>query len=487
MNAMMSCRAEQWFRPAVFAGCLFAMAGLFCVLPFSTHGEDAPEEARPIVQAGETSGPPAKPATDVTLLDSGTPASLQWHAEPGKKYRLFYKKFSPGAGWVDLETELQFSEKEAVFSFVTEKEKGFYRLVEVSDGQKATVVKAQKSKCDFNGDGASDLAALMRGDPGGIHVAISTGTGFIENAAWQDSSYASSAIPLAGDFNGDGKADIASVCRNDTGEVYVSLSTGSSFVPKAQWQKRFCNTNEIPVAGDFDGDGRDDLAVFARGGGDPASTAGDVRVMLSNGNAFGPIQKWHEFFCAWNEIPVAGDFNGDGKTDIATLTRGGKGIVYVALSTGNSFGPGKKWCDSFCRNNELPAVGDVDGDGKDDLLSFARGSGEASTVAGDVRVALSTGHSFSASRKWHEFFCAWDEIPGTGDFDGDGKTDLVTFTRTGMVWVSSSTGNGFATSRKSLDTFCAAPKVPLPGLDWDAVVGAPPPAEEAQASKNPSP
>ena len=95
------------------------------------------------------------------------------------------------------------------------------------------------------------------------------------------------------------------------------------------------------VAGDFNGDGRDDIVTFTRG------TTADVYVALSTGNSFtGTGVKWHDYFAAGTETPLVGDFNGDGKDDIATFTRGPAADVYVALSTGYSFtGTGVKWHD----------------------------------------------------------------------------------------------------------------------------------------------
>src|SRR4051794_27091511 len=56
---------------------------------------------------------------------------------------------------------------------------------------------------------------------------------------------------------------------------------------------------------------------------------------------------------------VAGDFNGDGRDDIVTFTRGAAADVYVALSNGSSFqGTGVKWHDYFAAGTETPLVGD---------------------------------------------------------------------------------------------------------------------------------
>ena len=150
--------------------------------------------------------------------------------------------------------------------------------------------------------------------------------------------------------------------------------------------------------------------------------------------------KWHDFFAVGDEIPAVGDFDGDGRDDLVTFTRGAAADVYVALSTGSGFtGTGWKWHDFFAVGDEIPAVGDFDGDGKDDIATFTRGS------AADVYVALSTGSSFTGTGwKWHDFFAVNDELPAAGDFDGDGEDDIVTFTRgpAADVYVALSTGWG---------------------------------------------
>ncbi|MFD9896435.1 FG-GAP repeat protein, partial [Amycolatopsis sp. NPDC059027] len=68
--------------------------------------------------------------------------------------------------------------------------------------------------------------------------------------------------------------------------------------------------------------------------------------------------KWHDYFAVGNEIPGVGDFNGDGKADIVTFTRGEGADVYVAPSTGDKFIPeSKKWHDFFGYGTEIPLPG----------------------------------------------------------------------------------------------------------------------------------
>jgi hypothetical protein len=266
---------------------------------------------------------------------------------------------------------------------------------------------------------------------------------------------------VAGDFNGDGRDDIVTFTRGAAADVYVALSTGSSFSGSGvKWHDHFAGGTQTPLVGDFNGDGRDDIAAFTKG------SSADVYVALSKGSSFAPtVRKWHNFFAVGSEIPAVGDFNGDGKDDIVTFTRGAAADVYVALSTGSSFaGTGWKWHDFFAVGSEIPAVGDFTGDGKDDIVTFTRGA------AADVYVARSTGSSFAGTGwKWHDFFAVGAEIPGTGDFNGDRRTDIATFTRgpAADVYVARSTGSSFAgTGWKWHDFFAVGSEVPQPGVLW---------------------
>jgi hypothetical protein len=110
---------------------------------------------------------------------------------------------------------------------------------------------------------------------------------------------------------------------------------------------------------------------------------GAVYVALSNpanGSRFQPqpfATVWHPFFGIGEEMPAVSDFNGDGLDDIAAFARSGgnQGNVYVATSDGSSFQPkpfAPIWHGSIAIGQEVPATGDFDGDGRDDVISFAR-------------------------------------------------------------------------------------------------------------------
>ncbi|EOD70078.1 aqualysin 1, partial [Amycolatopsis vancoresmycina DSM 44592] len=75
---------------------------------------------------------------------------------------------------------------------------------------------------------------------------------------------------------------------------------------------------------------------------------------LSDGTKFGASSIWHEYFGIADEIPATGDFDGDGKDDIATFVRGTAGDVYVSLSTGAKFGASSPWHGNFAFTSEVP-------------------------------------------------------------------------------------------------------------------------------------
>ena len=341
----------------------------------------------------------------------------------------------------------------------------YYRVVAtLADGtvvptsNVASAVTPVPTVTDFSGDGKDDIAVFTRGSTADVFAAVSDGTKFVGNSVkWHDRFATNNEVPLAGDFNGDGKTDIATFTRGTTGDVYVALSDGGKFVGDSQqWHGDFAFGDEIPAVGDFDGDGKDDIAVFTRG------TLADVYVALSDGKKFvGNGVKWHDRFAGGAEIPAVGDFDGDGKADIATFTRGTTGDVFVAFSDGGKFvGDSLQWHTDFAFGGEIPATGDFDGDGKDDIAVFTRGT------TADVYVALSNGVKFVGNGvRWHGNFALGAEVPAIGDFTGDGKADIATYTRgtTADVYAATSDGGQFVgASVQWHGSFAFGEEVPLP-------------------------
>jgi hypothetical protein len=161
-------------------------------------------------------------------------------------------------------------------------------------------------------------------------------------------------------------------------EFDSALSEGLRlYVPRSRWHGNFCTGRQIPFVGDFDGDGTDDIITFVRER--DGSPSGEVYVAPSEPemHRFGIGLLWHDNFCLGDEIPGIGDFNGDGRMDIVTFKQD-TGQVFIALSTIFGFwGDGWLWKSDFCHEGETPLVGDFDGDGRDDIACLSVENGRA--------------------------------------------------------------------------------------------------------------
>lgn len=321
---------------------------------------------------------------------------------------------------------------------------------------------------DFNGDGRDDILAFIvntQSEPsaGDVYVALSNGSMFNAGQKWHNQFCIGVQVCLIGDVNGDNRDDLIALNRGtgdvNTGvaDVWVALSTGTSFGTAYFASGNFCYGSQICLVGDVNDDGRDDLIAFQRGNiNDPLR--GDVWVGLSNGSGFGAAQKWVWAFdmCIDAQECIVGDWNGDGFSDLAALNKGtgnnpAVGDVWISLSNGVTFLAAQLWDGYFCVGSEICRVGDFNGDGKTDMAAFSRGN-SASPLHGDVWIGLSSGATKNptGSGKWNDFFCVDSEICLTGDFNGDGKTDAAAFLRglsnglfcepTGDVYVTISDG-----------------------------------------------
>lgn len=281
---------------------------------------------------------------------------------------------------------------------------------------------------DFNGDGMTDIITFTRDNPlamGDVYVALSDGNQFGPSSKWHDwFAVSRDETVVIGDYNGDGVDDIATWLGKTTKEVYVAISYGYGMDDSVIWIESIgVNEDDVLKAGDVDGDGRDDLVLFDR-------RAGKVYVARSNGNGFNSPQPWHNWFAvSAYERPDVGDVDGDGMTDIITFATNSptaQGDVYIALSNGNMFGDGvssEKWHDWFSVDPaQVTRIADLDGDGRDDFLTFMP------SPSAQVYGVYSEGSFLSDNVLWTESFAPSDtDVPYAGDVNGDGKADLIGF------------------------------------------------------------
>ena len=292
---------------------------------------------------------------------------------------------------------------------------------------------------DFDGDGTLDVVAggqLFLGEGGGRF-----GVGVSVTLA---SSGGATSLAV-GDFDRDGKPDLAASVShgNATGGVSIVLNTGKA---------TFAAPIELPVAdytfpivaGDFDGDGTLDLAAGAT----MMNGANNTYVAVLLNQAGGHLAKPVLYTIGQNPFAMAtGDIDGDGTIDIAI----GGNLLNVGNLTllfnpgGGSFGA-PVYPSMGGRPITALALGDLNADGKADL-AVAMGEPGSNQVV----VALSQGRTLAAQAPMSVGFGPTGIT--LGDLDGDGKPDLATAdsgTGTGTVTILHNQGGGLFSSPGSL-------------------------------------
>ncbi|GET43910.1 FG-GAP-like repeat-containing protein [Microseira wollei] len=266
---------------------------------------------------------------------------------------------------------------------------------------------------DFNGDGKLDLLTQNSQE---ISLLLGNGDGSFGEAT-NLSVRSIARFLVVGDFNKDGKFDIVAP---DFQNNLVQLGRGDgSFVRAPLKELIALHPNAAIAKGDFNEDGFLDLVTVE---------PGPARLLLGNGD--GSFVKGGEFVAgSYSKSVAAGDFNGDGHLDLATAKGFGGGFpnfgtVSVLLGTGTgTFG---KATEFIVENPaELITAGDFNGDGKLDLATsngrFFSSPGKVSVLLGEGDGSFNPSTNFSVGNR--------PSSMAVGDFNGDGKQDLATANR----------------------------------------------------------
>jgi hypothetical protein len=305
-----------------------------------------------------------------------------------------------------------------------------------------------RNNADFDGNNNDDLVLLTQQPGGGVAVNVgkSTGSGYWMQQWWVDPyTPFPNATPLAGDVNGDDKADYVYLVATASGtDAWVATSNGTSFNAATRWWNGtgWGYSGIKASLGDMNGDGAEDLVLTTSqpGGG----TA--VIVALSTQSAFNVLPAWwSDIYTSWaNMTPLVGDVTGDKVADYTFITPSATGVTaWVLASTKTGLQTPQDWWDGagWSYTNIKANMGDIDGNHASDIvLTNREPDGSVSLFVGK-----STLSGFWVQLWWYDQYTSWDQMtPFVGNVNGDGNDDYGYITPspggTG-AWVLRSTNN----------------------------------------------
>ncbi len=273
---------------------------------------------------------------------------------------------------------------------------------------------------DFNGDGKIDVATAQDPTTGLISVVLGNGDDTFGAPVANPVSLPGVVIQdmVEGDFNKDGKGDLAAVVfvsANSTSQVYVFTSNGDG-----TFQPHLVDT--LPTAApslaaaDFNHDGNLDLVVIDEVG-NPS-----VLIYLAKGDGTFSVGATYMTGTSFTNTVQAADFNGDGKVDITVGTE--SGLDFFAGNGDGTFQP-------FVKTATLTSItgsflGDFNGDQKPD---FAAGNGI-------VGISIGTGDGTFRTPSLFQIPYSPKGFASAGDLNADGSFDLAEFGAASPVGVT---------------------------------------------------
>jgi hypothetical protein len=275
---------------------------------------------------------------------------------------------------------------------------------------------------DFDGDGKADI--LWRNSSTGQNYLYPMNGKTILGSEGFLRTVADSnwQVVGTGDFDGDLEADI--LWRHAaTGENYIYFMAGKTIKSEGYIRTVADPKWQVAGIGDFDGDGKDDILWHN-------AVTGESYIYFMDGKTIKPIEGFLRTVADLNwQIVGVGDFDGDGKSDILWRNRA-TGENYLYPMNGLAIKPSEGFLRTVADQNwTIAGVGDFDGDGKSDIVWRNSSSGQNYIwPMNGTAIKPTEGYIRTVAD------LAW-RIVAIGDYDGDGKSDLL--------WRNSSSGETY--------------------------------------------
>jgi len=279
----------------------------------------------------------------------------------------------------------------------------------------------ETATADFNADGLADAAFLV-----GDTVVVTRGTGTGALGATQTVAVAAGQTSIAtGDVTGDGLVDIVTA-GNGRVQILKQAADGTFSVTT-----RTTTGADGALVADVNGDGYGDIVV-------KTLAAGTATVLNNNGSgtfSAGAAQG----FGVRPDAFVSGDFNGDGRIDLAALADGGTSLAVLTQAANGTFVRSTLTVGASAGGL---AAGDLNGDGRAEIVSS--GTGGTLEIRGTTAGGAATQATLQAG-------AAATEIR-IGDTNGDGNADILYAGTDGTVRVVYGNGAGGFSAPVTLET-----------------------------------